>query len=861
MINPTLDTIDSYINGNLYAKDAERAFTYFEFVKEWGFGLDPDDFITQYKDYLVRWNRVKNGDFQMTTEEFVQQKMIDILKSITLDYSSYEEQDFISHLDWNNRAHLRAVLPLYCRKIREVTEFYRQKRNEAHLTVQRNSFKGSTKSIEEIIYTKVFDYIFHNKNVQVQYADLKRDLLISIENYVDTYSEYFDIPRYESPTEASRTAMLEANINDVSWKDYLQIKTVISETLYSGNVYLQEIPLIAQLGLDLTQQCVGDMLQLRNTLVQNTTINLVPLTEQVSLRRRLYEKFLGCDLYYMYTDVNSEIVKSDILCYAKNPTGNLLNCGNPDQAVIQSEQLELLSNIGLFFKPDKTSILKVNAKNYTWEIDKENLEPDMVYIFPDPDIYGDIGNNKTKEYPFIMRYKLDYDIKNMSSGDACDDPLLLITDQGWRGYFSKQDEDFRYIDNKNYEYSFTALANRGIIQQYQVDAWGNQFGLVKGMQTRYLDINGNEVLSEDDAERVIIEIPDGFVDEPSSEPIEDQSTPQPILLNGGYFEDPYHPGKPFDFERKIRINSTYNWSGMELAEKPIIIPSLLYKTISLGHFGSHMDIKFEDHFNRINPDIIDIRDQDSYIDTSIKDFFSKRIDNDPDYKYKIKTVKYTRQELQEAPGELWVRVSNSLTTKPMMLKDMLPNGIHDNIISFQIINETMVVEYNDRWLVIPYTFDGDSLSVAGSTENIVKEKYTAAYYVESERSFYIINLGQIDKHDTSQLTISAYKYNCNNRRLYRLLDKVEHEDFIIPFSNLGLLKRINFSYNGSLNVFLISYLCFDDCETPYLYEHKFKLSDEVIFEKTISTNIYSISTPDQTERLYGESIDSLNFFD
>ena len=98
---------------------------------------------------------------------------------------------------------------------------------------------------------------------------------------------------------------------------------------------LEEIPLIAQLGVDLSQSCVGDMLALKNSLVANTTINQVDLDEQIALKRKLYEKFLGCDLWYMYVDLQGNI-KMDILTKASNPTGNLLNCGSPDTATIPS---------------------------------------------------------------------------------------------------------------------------------------------------------------------------------------------------------------------------------------------------------------------------------------------------------------------------------------------------------------------------------------------------------------------------------------------------------------------------------------------------------------------------------------------
>ena len=530
-----LDDIVSIINGYINAKDVDRVFTYIEFVKMFGYENDVNTFITDYKDYVTRWARVKKSSIEVSDADFVMSKMVDILKSITLDYASYEEQDFIAHLDLTNKNHLKAMSALFSRKIRQITEFYRKKRNEAVTVIRKNSMKGSTKSIEEVIYEKVFDFVFSNKNIVPSYKNIKRDLMISVENYVDTYSEYFDIPRQKEFTDKTRAEMLSANMNDVDYRMYLEIELVVSEILFSGNVYLEEIPLVAQVGADLSQSCVGDMLALKNNLMANTQINQVELNEQIALKRRLYEKFLGCDLWYMYVDLQGNI-KMDVLCKAKNPTGNLLNCGSADTATVENEDLTLLSHIGLFFKPQKTSILKVNAKDYTWTVDTDVIENDTMYVFPNPNKYGDIGNNKQASYPLLMEYKLDWDIRNLSSGEAANDPINLITDQGWASYYSKQDDDFKLIDNRDYEYVFTWLANRGFISNYQQDMWGNHFGILKGCDVTYKKDENDNIIG---IEKVQLE--EGFLETAlkNENVIVDGNA---ILLNGGYFEDPFCQG-------------------------------------------------------------------------------------------------------------------------------------------------------------------------------------------------------------------------------------------------------------------------------------------------------------------------------
>jgi hypothetical protein len=86
----SLDSIVSIINGYLYAKDTDRVFTYIEFIKMFGYENDTNTFITIYKDYVTRWAAIKKQSINISDDDFVMTKMVDILKSITLDYSSYE---------------------------------------------------------------------------------------------------------------------------------------------------------------------------------------------------------------------------------------------------------------------------------------------------------------------------------------------------------------------------------------------------------------------------------------------------------------------------------------------------------------------------------------------------------------------------------------------------------------------------------------------------------------------------------------------------------------------------------------------------------------------------------------------------
>ena len=918
-MNPSLDSLNSIINGYNEAVDKDRVFTYIQFVKMYGYQNDTNVFMTNYKDYVTKWAEAKKKSITLTNEQFVFSRLVEILKSITLDYSSYQEQDFIAHIDLNNKAHIKALISIYSRKIREITQFYRKKRNEIALVVRKNSSRGSTKSIEQVIYEKIFDYIFSNRNLVPSYKNLKRDLVISIQNYVDTYSDYFDIPRIKEFTDDTRKQMLTANINSIDYRMYLEIELVVSEILFSGNVMLEEIPLIAQLGLDLSQNCVGDMLALKNSLMANTTVNQVDLTEQIALKRRLYEKFLGCDLYYLYVDLQGNI-QMDILCKALNPTGNLLNCGTADTATVENEQLTLLSHIGLFFKPNKTSILKINAKDYTWNIDTENVTKDTMYIFPDPNRYGDIGNNKDKSYPIIMQYDLRWDLRNASSGQAKNDPMMFITDQGWFSYYSKQEDDFKLFNNNNFDYSFTFLANKGYISNYQKDAWGNEFAIFKGqkiqkLSAKYiLDQDNNENTTQEQIIFVRDERNGKLVDQQGggktivtiytpSKPFEfgevdDEITDYfyqstPMVINGGYFSDPFNPDKPFDYSIKQRISDTYNWSGLTIDNSIFFIPTTGYNSINYGHFGDNSQVVYEDHWRYVGDLKSSTNDQNEIIKDVISELFSiNLVENPQKNEIELNFEQKDWKDLQKQSGILYVKRVDDYTKRPTMIQDdqvfKKYISVDDQILSFNIIQDTLVLETTKEIKFIPYKWDGqnfvDTLEMK-QLLSIVKHGFMATkiLYNEDKQCFDVLQLQTIEYGKRTVLVPHIYEFNCKKYQMKQVLntydlaysqdyvknkldkikifkdyidkkceiigDKKKYEQLLGEDNNLIDLEipaccqirglgDVIFSYNSAFKKYLISFVINDMNGSPFLYEIQFRLGS---FSQTLEVTIYSIS--------------------
>lgn len=877
-----LKNLHSIINDSLNAKDNNRAFTFIEFIKEFGYDNSPGLFLSEYKEYLTQWNNKKNTTSLITDKEFVKASLINTLKSIVITYSSYEEQDFIANIDWKNEEHRKAIIPFFAEKIKLLCDFYKTKRQEAPTIINKNKFRGSRASIEQIIYDKILDFYFENRNLSYQNSEIKKhlqnNLSISVEQYVDIYSDYFDIPRDKKCNDKTRAKFLSANINTTDYEDYLRVSKIISDTLFSGEVYLEEIPLIASMALDLSKKCAGEVTTLRDNLLREATINFISINDQIAIRRKLYEKFLGCDLYYIYCDTKDNIYMN-ILTRAANPSGNLLNCGTSDTAVVEADDLKLLSKIGLFFKPDKTGIIQISADNFKWSIDRDKLQDETFYIIPDPKKYGDIGNNKSQDYPLIFEFKLDSYIKNLSSGWAKDEPLVYLSSPTWNTYHSNQDRDYIINQNQNFDYSFTSLANCGILRDYQVDLYGNEFGLFKG----YKYDKDNKKLYINDA----INLPEITYKEGgnvNSNRLSDYS----VHFNGGYFTDPRFLDKNIKFPEKYRYrwNEKYIWTGIKLNGGSFTSPSILSEAqLNMGDFEPTTKIKYIDHYQKINNfSTLSIPENNSNTAFNDKNGLNLLLDNfiSSIQEFKDLTIvkeKTNIKDLDHKPGKLYIKEFNKQPHEALFLLKTNDSAKEinldiDDIISYDVYENLLVIK----------TAPAEETASAKDTANKI-------YFFEEDISnglkFYYINSIDLNTDEAykilfnetdNSLIIAIIKSDQINNKIELSLkifdisrkklidftydlskkDKETNFELIVPAQNP--INDFIFTYNNDLKLYLISYLINNNGK-PYLYQHIFKMENGERFIDTLDSKVFYIfEQKDETSEItiFNESLSSVS---
>lgn len=486
------NSITSLGSNDPLALDFKNVFSFFDFLSNVKIRLNPNQYSPAYKNYINVWNDIKKSDSSYR-KKIVREKYIDLLKDISLNYLTYEERRFLSLANFEDPSDLDIIIPLYSRKILEICKFYSDKREKLKYSNYKNQERGTRNSLENAVIENLADYVVSSDDENLAYNNLKNDidniisnLDIEIEDLYDLYTTYFDNDPNKSATDyATKTALREslfsANQNSIDGNIFYDFDEATKKYIfYILDIYLKEIGSKILINYDLTQvnlNCqTGDKLY---NLVSSYKDDAARI---LNLKSQLIKKYIGADFYYIKTGENTNTYEYNILFKADNPSGNLLNRHFPGTASVEEvSSLASLRKLGLFFKPEKTGLLYFSTPENKFIVDQTKLEPNKLYIFPDPNLYGNttgLTNNFYKEYPLIHIQEYRKNIKNISDGLAQGDPRVNAYNQNFYAYFAKNQISFA---NSSYEKTFTfdflAKVNQGKIKKWQDDYYGNQFAL------------------------------------------------------------------------------------------------------------------------------------------------------------------------------------------------------------------------------------------------------------------------------------------------------------------------------------------------------------------------------------------------
>jgi len=491
----------SIVNDSPNPKDYDSPYSFLAFIQYRNLSsIDANEELKSYQKYVNTWASKKNLK-KSDENAIVRDAYVNLMREITLNFSTEEEKRFILNADFEDDSDLDIIIPFFIQKIKQISLYYSDKRKEVKNSLIKYNLKGSNFGVETIVKKLVYDYIDNNlRTNRKQLSSFHSNFNVSI---VETYSDSDIFYDKKENTENTFTNKIDPNV-------FINIKQSIIDAISaypfyvknSENSYISNFtynPILS--GIEFQYLKSRDFID----YIQNGQDSL-----KINLFKSLYPKFIGTDFYYLSTNSENKSV-SGILFDSNTFNGQYLNKHFP--TTILTESLENIYNIyeiGGFFVPQNQGILVYNTPKKTYKIDSSKIDSDKVYIFPDPNKIGNTiytSEQENNNIPVTYLIDVEWNRTKISNGYRFNDVLSNNYNQLFYGYQSRQqntkvstegiskvtdnvtfwkgdknitwDGSFNENINPIDEDKKELLLDEGIVVDWYCDESSNEFGLYK----------------------------------------------------------------------------------------------------------------------------------------------------------------------------------------------------------------------------------------------------------------------------------------------------------------------------------------------------------------------------------------------
>ena len=456
--------------------DLTNPFSFVEFLNY--IKLIDDDNTKNYelfKQYLKQWE-LNDKKVNKNPEISLRGFYINFFSELLLVYGNSEEKRYFSNLDLNNEESLTNAIPFFTRKINEIVNYYREKRNTFKKDLREYKNKGSVNSVENFTKHTILNFIENGINdvsLIEPLSSIQQNLKIELEEGYDTYNDYYDI----DPNDKTQSS----NTNDIPSTTFLNLDAAIAETITENGIYIEEIlPFKLTVKFDTPEEQYlqsEDYIDYNINLKLNSDGDVENVTSRDTLKilyeAELSQKLTGTDYYYL-SATSEGIALSGKLFTADNEIENALNINFPSSSIQSSGDTEFDRQFGLFYKPTNFSILRVDG-SYFAKL-KTDIEPGL-YVYPDPDNYGDIVGTSTRIRKNPYNFFFDQSsYKNASSSSGRNTVKSNKRSHYFHSYTShQQNRSSNENTNASFNTRYTDVVDFGTIRKVDSDIYGNEF--------------------------------------------------------------------------------------------------------------------------------------------------------------------------------------------------------------------------------------------------------------------------------------------------------------------------------------------------------------------------------------------------
>jgi len=531
--------------------DAYQPLSFIEWIEnERAVFTSISDLLLRYNSYITNWYEVKN-----ILPEARQDVIVDLYKSlvkeIILNYTTTNERRFLKNIDYSNSSDLAIAIPFFSQKLKDICIYFSTLRDRAKTAVTEYNLKGSNYGVEKLIYNEISkaletqDLTDLIKTYNLSISSIRDDLIVELEELFDIYPNYYDLgtlPTSSYEATGLREQFFNTNTFQLDPDLYLNFDKSIIRAISSYPFFLVEL---GTNNFTVVPEISASQLEYLKDL---DFINLVNNQDKNNLKLNLIsdfnKKFIGTDFFYISTN-SSNYALTGKLFDADSRFANYLNKLSPTLLFVPEEsELKRAQNIGLFFKPDKIGLLNFFNFDFFPVLNTSILSTDTIYIFPDPNKFGNISGNTKQINKIPLNYVennsiLQYDFSNSYEfGDIKSDSLvptfrsyqsreqsLDISNNGLARYSDPQEffagdlkdkwanedvyplipSNLYPIDERISDFNPTLKT----LVQFKADVYGNSYGLYKYIEPNY-NLNGILSSAEFADENKICLILDGY---------------------------------------------------------------------------------------------------------------------------------------------------------------------------------------------------------------------------------------------------------------------------------------------------------------------------------------------------------------
>jgi hypothetical protein len=319
------------------ASDRTTPLTYVDWLKHTRFDTKETlDFTKYYNSYLKEWSRLQS----LTAAEsktLISDRYKDLLRDITLNYTTAEERRFLANIDFSSARHVESALPFYVSKIKQITLYVSRQRDLIKQQKIMSSHAGSVYGLTRELTTNVLNRILDPTKFNVSDTTTGKEpyfniRIVELYDYSKSYFNQKNIPIapiiFDGATEIIRQVLQDCHPVLILANDI--------------NLILEDQPVIINDDAEVTNL---DYSEFYNYRKQIDNLNRVKQVEYVSDR-------LGAEINELKAG------RISLLNSPEKPWRNLLNrhgvSVNDRHATTDQKSID---EIGGFFLPRNTGVL------------------------------------------------------------------------------------------------------------------------------------------------------------------------------------------------------------------------------------------------------------------------------------------------------------------------------------------------------------------------------------------------------------------------------------------------------------------------------------------------------------------------